>query len=257
MLYDLLNEYKRHVVGTHQPATAQTYYKRLCSLFEGQSLFHTIEKLDIDKILGKLGEIKHKNYFSQSKNAFLHFCEFKGIKLSDKVLENIKELEQGTKKKYRKMKVTHYKSVDSKIKHSKNKKLKLSFQVMSATGLRVSELASLISANCTITADEITFSFIGKGGASEAVTLKKTDKPKLYENVKELIENTPPNKKIFYSAIYLQNKAKEMGFRPHDLRRAYAKLEYKKTGSKTHVRDKLRHSSVKTTNIYLRSKIKI
>jgi len=63
--------------------------------------------------------------------------------------------------------------------------------------------------------------------------------------------------KLFYSANYLQTKAIKYGFECHDLRRAYAKKEYLKTKDKGHVMEKLRHTSLKSTNIYLRSRIDI
>jgi len=81
--------------------------------------------------------------------------------------------------------------------------------------------------------------------------------PVVYQRVREQIENTPPDNKLFYSAIYLQNKAKKLGFKCHDLRRACAKLEYRKSKSKDEVMKKLRHSTPKTTDIYLKSRITI
>jgi len=126
---------------------------------------------------------------------------------------------------------------------------------MLATGLRVSELSQITKKACLITNDRIIFSFIGKGGNEEEVFLNKQDDPKLYIAVKELIESS--DKKVFYSAIYLQTKAKELGFKCHDLRRAMAKLEYRKSKSKNVVMKKLRHSSMKNTNIYIKSKVKL
>jgi len=257
MKYDLLNAYKDYLLTSYRPQTANTYYKKLCTLFEGQSFSYTSNNLNIDKIMEKLGKIKHKNHFSQSKNAFLRFCEFLHINLSVDTLELIKELEENTRKKYRKLKPVEFNQVDKKIKHIKNKKLKLCFQTIVATGFRISELASITSNNCTIADDGITFAFIGKGGASEVIELQASTHPKLYQSLKELIESTSMDKRIFYSANYLQRQTKELGFGCHDLRRIYAKLEYKKSKSKRHVMKKLRHSSIKTTNIYLRSKVKI
>jgi len=257
MIYDLLASYKDYLLETYRPATAETYYKRLSTLFEGQSISNTASKLDIEKVLEKLSTIKHRNYFSQSKNAFLHFCEFQDISLSADTLGNIKELEEVTRKKYRKLDPIDYTQVNTKIKHIKNKKLKLCYQVIVATGLRVSELAGISASDCLISGDEITFHFTGKGGKQEAVTLQAVEYPRLYQGVREFIEKTPSNRKLFYSANYLQTKAKELGFKCHDLRRAYAKIEHKKCRSKAQVMKKLRHSSIKNTNIYLRSKVKI
>jgi len=256
-MYNLLRIYKNHLLETYSRETASTYARRLAILFEGQSKLDTRHNLNIDKILEKLGQIKYKNHFSQSKNAFLHFCEFQNIKLSYSTLESIKTLEKNTKKKRRKLEPIEYSYIDKKIKYIRNKRLKLSYQVMVAIGFRVSELASISPSACTINDKSITFSFINKGGSQETSTLLQVDNPKLYDNLKKHIENIPSNKKIFYSAVYLQNKAKELGFKCHDLRRAFAKLEYKKSKSKVNVMEKLKHSNIKTTNIYLHSKLKL
>jgi len=257
MKYDLLNTYKNYLLTLYRPDTANTYYKKLCTLFDGQNFLDTANNLNIDKILDKLGNIQHKNRFSQSKNAFLHFCVFQNITLSADILEIIEQLENGTRKKHRKLNSVEFVQVDKKIKRIRNKKLKLSYQTIIATGLRVSELSSINPQDCTVTNDTITFSFVGKGGASEVVTVQESAYSKLYQDLKELIDGTSKDKKIFYSANYLQRQAKELGFACHDLRRACAKLEYKKSRSKKQVMEKLRHSSIKTTKIYLKSKIKI
>jgi len=257
MKYDLLNAYRDYLLASYRPDTAQTYYKKLCTLFDGQNVTNTMSNFDIDKILDKLGTIKHKNHFSQSKNAFLHFCTFQNITLSANTLEIIEQLGKGTRKKHRKLNSVDFTQVDKKIKRIRNKKLKLAYQTIIATGLRVSELASVTRKDCTITEDTITFSFVGKGGSCEVVTVQATSYSKLYQDLVEFIDGTSEDKKVFYSANYLQRQAKELGFACHDLRRAYAKLEYKKCRSKKQVMEKLRHASTKTTKIYLRSKVKV
>jgi len=257
MKYDLLNAYKNYLLALYRPDTAQTYYKKLCTLFDGQSLTDTMSNLDIDKILGNLSAIKHKNRFSQFKNAFLHFCTFQNITLSANSLEIIKQLEACTRKKHRKLNSVDFAQVDKRIKHIRNKKLKLSYQAIIVTGLRVSELASISSNDCTITDDTITFAFVGKGGTSEVVMIQECAYSKLYHDLVDFIEGTKEDKKVFYSANYLQKQAKKLGFSCHDLRRACAKLEYKKCRSKKQVMEKLRHASIKTTKIYLKSKVKI
>ena len=257
MIYDLLESYRSYLLSSYRPTTANTYYNRLGSLLSGQSLTDTVNKLDIEQVLNKLRQIKHKNYFSQSKNALLLFCQFQNIQLSADTLETIKALEERTKKKYRNFEPLDYNQVSEKIKRIRNKKLKLSFQAMLATGLRVSELAGITKNDCIVTDSDISFSFFGKGGENEIVILQATEYSKLYQILKEYILLAPQNKKLFYSVPYLQRKANELGFKCHDLRRAFAKLEYKKCKSKHVVMKKLRHSSIKNTDIYLRSKIDI
>lgn len=78
--------------------TARTYYIRLDCLFEGQSLTNTVSRLDISKVINNLSKIKYKNHFSQSKNAFLHFCKFQNITLNSEHLKTIELLEKNTRK---------------------------------------------------------------------------------------------------------------------------------------------------------------
>jgi len=260
MIFDLLKAYKGFLLEEYRPSTAEKFHAKIATLLKGQSISDTAQKLDIDKILEKLSQIKHKNYFSQSKNAFLHFCKFQNIELSAHQLEAIKDLELKTHKKRRQLKTIDYKEIEKKIKRIKNQRLKLSYQVMLVTGLRVSELADISLGNCTVEKNEITLNFTAKGGGKDVVAISITEYPNLYQELKGLIENQlleNQEKKLFYSVNYLQRKAKPLGFGCHDLRRTFAKLEYKKSSSKPYVMEKLRHKSLKATNIYLRSKIKM
>jgi len=283
MMYDLLKLYKVFLMERYSRETSATYAKRLALLFKGQCVKDPVGNMDTDKILERLEQIKYKNHFSQAKNAFLHFCEFQGVNLPHDIKGRIRELEQKTIKKRRKLKGVEYRTVAKRIQYLRNKRLKLSYQVMIATGLRVSELASITLDDCMIDEAGITFCFIGKGGNDEALTLSSLDNARLCEQLKKHInilssssvfdkndkndkddkndendktfDKNDKNKKVFYSAVYLQTKARELGFKCHDLRRIFAKLEYKKCGSKEVVMKKLRHTNLKTTNIYLRSKV--
>jgi len=257
MIHNLLCEYRGYLETKYSKETARTYTDRLGVLFEGQNLTDTIHKFDVDKILIKLSGIKYKNHFSQSKNALLHFCEFQNISINNEVLEKMNSIELGTHKKYRQLREVDYKEIEKKIKYIRNKKLKLSYQTLIETGLRVSELAQISPADCVISDNEITFNFLAKGGEREEVIINSIENPVLFQRLREHIGSTKPENKVFYSAIYLQTKAHEMGFTCHDLRRACAKLEYRKTKSKEAVKEKLRHKGAKNTNIYLKSKVKI
>ena len=222
--YDVLYEYRKYLETKYSKETARTYYVKLDNLLSDQSMNKDTIMLDFEKILKRLEEVKYKSYFSQYKNALLHFCEFAGIKIDDEYLKYIKYLNQTKKKKYQKRVTIDYSLIDRKIKHLKNKKLKLSYQVMALTGLRISELAQIKPSNCAILEDEIHFRFFGKGGKAEEVVLYKIDNPTIYENIKEQIENTHQDKYVFYSAIYLQTKASNLGFKCHDLRGSASKI---------------------------------
>lgn len=257
MKYDVLSEYSNYLKKFLRQNTVRTYTNRLESLLKDQSVLNFDEQLDIDKMIQHLSEIKYKNEFSQSKNAFFRFLEFKHITLNQQQLSQIKQLEKNTQKKYRKKKSVNYKTVDKTIKHIKNQKLKLSYQTLLTTGLRVFELSQVRRDDCIITNDFIRFYFTGKGGEQESVVILKSENRLLYENLIELISNTDFSKKVFYSANYLQKKAKEYNFQCHDLRRIFSKLEHKKTKSIKEVQEKMRHTNEKTTKIYLNSNIQM
>ena len=257
MLHNLLGDYRDWLLQSSSRETADSYRHRLAALLAGQSVSDTVNRLDIEKILDKLGGIKYKNHFSQSKNAFLHFCAFQGIKLSADTHTRIKEMSDKSIKKHRKLKEVEYSEIEDKIKRLRNMKLKLSYQTIIATGLRVSELAGLSANNCNISDDSIIFNFVGKGAKTGTVMIDKADCPKLFERLKDMIESTSADKKVFYSIGYLQRQATELGFACHDLRRAFAKLEYPKCRNKAELSEKMRHSNIRTTNIYLKSKVKV
>lgn len=258
MMYDVLENYRLFLLKqTLRPETARTYTNRLEHLLSGQSLINTVEQLDMQKVFDNLSQIKYKNAFSQSKNALLYFLTSQNISLDEKYTKQLSELEKDTYKKYRKLHKREFKTIDSTIKHLKNEKLKLSYQVMLQTGLRVSELSQITPRKTTIKDHEICFYFTGKGGHEETVKVLKEENAKLYQCLREKIETTKGDTKLFYSANYLQSNAKKLGFTCHDLRRAFAKMEYQKTKSKDRVREKLRHTSKKTTELYLKSKIKM
>lgn len=256
MRYDVLAAYKVFLDKRLRPASARVYYERLNTLFDNQSILNTLENLDIDKMIGELQDVKYKNEFSQYKNALLYFLEFQNINLNKEQIAHIEEFENATKKKYRKLKTVDFKKVDRTIKHLKNQKLRICYQTLANTGLRVFELAQITKEDCSFLDSEITMRFIGKGGNQEQVIFTKTDNEKLFDELKEMIMTTQKNKKVFYSANYLQQKAKQYNFTCHDLRRAYSKLEYKKSKSKEQVKEKMRHTKSKTTEIYLKSKVK-
>lgn len=257
MLYDILAEYRFYLQNLFQEKTATTYYNRLKNLMQNQSIINTMQQLDIQKLITNLSKIKYKNLFSQSKNALFYFLEFNNIPIESKYLKQIEELEKSLIKKKRKLNEVSYTEIKNKLNHIRNKKLRLSFKTILITGLRVSELSQIKKSDCQITDSQITFSFLGKGGKKEQTKILKNEYVNEYTQIKKLLDETKEDKKIFYSANYLQQKANELNFECHDLRRIYSKLEYQKTHSKEEVKEKLRHSSMKTTDIYLNSKVKI
>lgn len=255
--YDILNKWINSMKNDLRPNTVKTYFERMDDLLTGQSILNTLELFDINLVIDNLSRITYKNQFSQSKNALLYFLKYYNISLDNSYLEKIELCEKSLKRKNRKLSEVKYSDVVNEIANIRNKKLKLSYQTMLSTALRVSELSSIEPENCHVTQEEIIFSVEIKGGKIVKSVITKDENLKLYNNLKKQIEDTDDGKKVFYSANYLQQKCETMCFRCHDLRRLCAKSIYKKTKSKEKAKEKLNHCDIKTTEIYLKSKAKI
>lgn len=254
--YNTLDEYHNFLLLTLAPSTAKTYLKGIDYLLKDQ-FFLDYNEIDYDLVIQKLDNLKHRNEFSKYKNTLFYFCQFINHDLDDNQLEKLEESKLTKLKKYRKLKPRKLSEIKKSISYIKDKKLKLSFEIMLITGLRVSELVQIKKEDCKLLENTFELSFIGKGQCPETVIIYKKDNPKLFNNLRNFIADIETNKKLFYSASYLQSKAKEKGFACHDLRRANAKLKYKDTKDKNKVMKQLRHQNLKTTEIYLKSKIDI
>lgn len=254
MKYNTLREYETFLKGSMADSSAISYRKCVDTLLNDQ---YTADcrNMNFDLISQKFEAMKHKNPYSKYKNAFLKFCEFQGIKLDNEFLLKLNLSSLDKKKQHRKLKEVDLKDINNHIRVIRDKKLKLSYQTILSTGLRISELSQIEKDNCVIDSEKIEMSFIGKGGNQESVIVLKKENEALYQNLSLLICES--KKKVFYSTNYLQTKATEKGFACHDLRRAFAKLEYEKNKSLNQTAEKMRHKSKKNTKIYTNSKVKI
>lgn len=255
MKYNTLEDYKDFLCTCYTKATAETYFKCMEYLLSDQYIIDC-KNINIEKLLQKLESMRYKNQYSKYKNAFLKFCEFQNIKLDNNTLLSLDIMKLDKKKKYRKLNKVRLTDIKNKIKVIRDKRLKLSYETMLATGLRVSELSQIKKADCITTENSILFRFIAKGGKKESVQISAESHKRLFNDLVKLIEDNK-QEKLFYSSNYLQKEATKRGFQCHDLRRAFAKIEYKKNRNLDKVRLSLRHKSIKNTKIYLKSKVEI
>ena len=252
MKYNTLRDYETFLKGSLADSTAVSYRKCVDTLLQDQYLLDC-KSLNPDLILPKFETMKHKNQYSKYKNAFLKFCEFQGIQLDNDFLLKLNLMKLDKKKKRRNLKEVDLKDINNHIRVIRDRKLKVSYQTLLATGLRVSELSQIQKEDCLIDSNKIELSFIGKGGNPESVSILKSENKSLYQNLSTLIYES--NEKPFYSANYLQTNTK--GFGCHDLRRAFAKLDYQKNKDLKQTAEKMRHKNKKNTKIYTNSKVKI
>ena len=251
--YNTINDYAEWLeVGKYiaraglAPSTAKTYQKAIDFLLKDQYITDC-HQLNIDMVLEKLTAMKYKNQFSKYKNAFLKFSEFLNLELSGENQHKLDKMMDAKIKKRRKLKGTKLKDIQHKIRVMQDKKLKSSYETMLYTGLRVSELAQIKKSNCIIHDKAIEFQFIGKGGKTEKVILYEEQSKRIFNDLRQLIDTTTPDRKIFYSVSYLQTNALKKDFQCHDLRRAFAKLTYQEHKDKEIVMRLLRHSKIKNT----------
>ena len=253
MKYSAFILYRAWLSKKYTTATADTYCKAIDYLLKEQLLLDC-RKMNIDSVVTKLKAMKYKNQYSKYKSAFILFCEFLDIKLSDIVISELQTMNTEKIKKRRRLKQTNLKDIKNRIKTIRDKKLKLSYETMLTSGLRVSELSQIKKEDCSINDNSIVMWFCAKGGNKESVVI--SDK-RIIDKLKDLINSTENNAKVYYSSNYLQTKARELGFMCHDLRRAFAKVSYQKYKDINKVTELLRHKNTNNTMIYLNSKIKI
>lgn len=257
MKYNTLLRYRDFLISKGlSTSTALTYYKAVCYLLDGQYLMDC-RNLDIEAVLDKLRRVKYKGQYSKYKNAFLKLCAFLDIKLSTDTRLELDTMLSTKKRQHRKLKPVKLSDIQRHINRAADEKLRLSLETMLYTGLRVSELAGIKKEDCTILNGRIKLSFIGKGGGHESAYIDKAKDSRFFEALLSFINEEKTSEKIFYLASYLQAKALEKGFCTHDLRRAFAKVTYGACKDIDTVRQLLRHSKLKNTRLYLRSKVEI
>jgi len=223
MKYNVLLAFKDYLEKSLAVSTASTYYKAVDFLLKDQFLFD-MKQLDINKVIIKLNAIKYKNQYSKYKNAFLKLCDYLNIKLSSENEAELNTMNHKKINKRRKLNPIEFEDIKNSIKTIRDKKLKLAFELMLASGLRVSELAQIKKEDCVIGSKDIKLLFIGKGGKSETVLLTNRQ---IITDLKKLLQEVDSEKRLFYHPNYLQSQALKRGFQCHDLRRAFAFSSYK------------------------------
>jgi integrase len=151
------------------------------------------------------------------------------------------------------------KTVENKINRLKSKRTKLAFRLQEISGLRIAELTELTEKDIKVAQDGKMMIHVknGKGSKERFVKVFKDD------YVLEGLLNLKPKKngKLFNSRKYMLEKAKQLGFKSHDLRKTYAETFFNnclesKIETIDALRENLGHSPKNNTyKIYLRREI--
>lgn len=255
MKYDVLENYKAYLYQKLSKNTARKYYSCMVKLFKDKQ-FNSISEVDKEFIKDGLLKVKGKNEFSAYKNGLLRMKDF----YPELDLPKEKFFKQTSlKKRNRSKKPKKNIYMDQtlrKINGIRNKKLKLAYRLALVSGLRVSELSYLEAADITLDENITVNVRHGKGGSNGVV--KCLPDPYLYKEIKAHKEKINPEDKLFYSEVYMREKADELGIECHDLRRIHAityrnllKKEMPIEEANAKVQEQLRHKRFSTTKRYL------
>lgn len=260
MKYRILEAFQEYLMGTMNKNTARKYYTSVKSIFRDAD-FKSLDEVDPAFIQRQMEGIVGKNEFSAAKMGLLKLKEFEpALALPKKQFFSDQEKLKKNYVKSRGQKI--YKdTILRKINKVRDLELRLAYRLGIVSGLRVSELAALKPKDIHLSGEQIQiYVENGKGGKSGEVTCLQD----LYvkEKLEQLVNGKMPDTTLFPTAGHMMNEASRLGFECHDLRRIFAQdlklelLEQGKTKQEAEdcVRVELRHSKIKTTNIYLRGR---
>lgn len=259
MKYNILSEFRKYLLNKlSNKNTADRYYFAVIKCFK-ELQFDNLTDISKEFLEDSLKRIKSKSDFSALKNGLFHLHEFDNTFSipEDDILRNLgKNKLRGTKQA---SKDIYPNTVKRKINSIKEKKFKLGFRLMQLSGLRVSELASLAKKDIQIKDGIIDIILErGKGGKSGEIRCDRDNY--LAGALSEYLDSIEDdNKKIFYSAKTMKNKALELGIECHDLRRIAAinhRNKLKDDGmsiqdANENTKKYLRHERFSTTKRYL------
>lgn len=260
MKYDILESFRAYLDMKMTKNTAKKYYSAVKNLLKDVS-FQALEEIDPEYIREQMKKLPSKNEFSATKMGLLKLHEYD---------PSLRLPEEGFFKAQSKRKKNHVKSrgqkiykdtIVRKINQIRDPDLRLAYRLEMVSGLRISELASLRPEDVKLDRDILqVFVRDGKGGKSGMVEC--LDDAYVRERMEKLLRYADHGVPLFYAAGHMMNEAWRLGFECHDLRRIYAQdleLQQLRQGKSRQeageaVRRALRHSNVKTTQIYLRGR---
>lgn len=256
MKYDILEDFKEKLQGELTPNTAKKYYSSVNKLLKCID-FNSVEEIPADYIAKELKtRFKTKNEVSAAKCGIMLLKRYyPALNVPDS--EEYKEI-RGAKRNYstKPAKTLSLKETNAEINRIENPKLQLAYRLILDSGLRISEAAALTRDNIRFKEGLLEIEVEqGKGGKYGVI--KCIENPKLYCELQQYVAENKENT-LFYSEVYMREKAYEAGFEPHDLRRIFAqrRREMLKQSmpvyeANAQVQEDLRHTRFSTTKRYL------
>lgn len=264
MKYDILGGFRRWLNESESVTnknTADRYYFAVAKLLR-QMQFDSLEEIPPESLLDKLAALRTKNDVSAAKN---------GLKLLEQYDKTLTLPKDAFFRQISEQKRNRTKTVDTAARPSdivrrvnalRDKKLKLAYRLMLATGLRVFEVAALTAGDIVIS-DDVIIVHVQHGKGGKAANVKSMPDKYLAENLARFLEGKAMQEFVFYSAQYMKNKAWEHNLECHDMRRIAAVNFHEKQIEKRtaqaieqanlETQEFLRHERFMTTKRYLNS----
>ena len=218
-------------------------------------------------VLNNLKSIKNKTELSQVINS-IRLIQDNNKNINIIPENSLKEIIKN-KSKNRHKSYEPYELSDKlrRINRIRDEKHRLAYRLMIVSGLRVFEVEALIKEDIEIEDNDI-FVTVRDGKGGKYGEVKCLEDKYLAKKLKEFLKYKSNDEKLFYSKRTMQAKAQELGFKCHDLRRAYAKLvkkelmeelvevneDEKEKIIEEEIKAALRHSKFETSKKYLYSK---
>lgn len=263
-----LNEFKiycNNILEKEKSLSKNTIRDRksnLNILFKKLNFNGDVLNLKSDDIEKALKEFKLKTHLSSCVNA-IRYLKKNNVDFNFPPEEKLKEIIKNKKKNNRKPKKEKLISdIENRVNRVRKKDYRIAYKLMLETGLRVHEVSALEKEDFEIEKNKIKINL--REAKGNKLCLVELENKYLAKNINELILEKENIKKVFPCVRELQEQSKKINVECHDLRRCYAKnffyevrkeYDYEKALEMT--KEKLRHSKIDTTKIYLNSKVKI
>lgn len=266
MKYDVLHSFRQQLEQENFSENTRKQYYNFTKKVLGALEWETAAEIDPREVAAALAQLKTANDVSAARNGLRLFCQY-FPECEPLGLPTAKALKKRNRAK-RKWEPLELTKVRRQINSLPDEAERMAYRVMLASGMRVSEAANLCPEDIkviTVTSDgsdKQTLLFELQHTKKGCADVAYAEDAYLLERLPDFIRDKPMGEPIFKACKTLKNKALSLNFECHDLRRAFALVEYAKARqglpqeeALEQVRQELRHESDRTTQRYLRRKI--
>jgi integrase len=228
---DYLENFREYLIKSKIPKnTVKNYSTELKNAFLGQE-FSNINEINIEKIEKHLKNIKSKKSANNLKIALKKFKELNNDFKYDEFYIDLESSKKSHIRLTKFKKPLYLASTMHKINALDNERFKMAYKLMLNGALRSDEAGNIKKEDINIKDNDIEINIKhGKGGFSRKIKL--IDPKYFNENLAKYLKLFSAGENIFYSANYMQKKAKDLGFMCHDLRRASSQIVEKLNSDK-------------------------